>query len=440
MPSRGAVQAPRSGERGRDRGIDLGASPVGVSVRAGWVFGPLQPFVEPGLRQSRLPAISGIALRVYDAVYTVEVVVEHANEEYGSATRRPVVGPVAQTPSSVLASVLPSEVASKMRAGNAALAGWLAPQRVPLPRSDAFAVRARLAVQRQVTTWAGEFDTPRYRTKKDGGGVPIGVNILLEFTPNEKVDARKIGMVQAVNSKDLGVPLAINAEVGNRSIAAGRNKGLHIDQLGGHVNPIFYTQPGAAGDTLSSTARAADGRDGFRFLDGTGAEKKRSARIADIPTLEGHGANASQIFESTALALTGAQAGSYYGSVQWGWRTNAAGKFSRLPLTLKSEGAPSASFNAARRLWNTTKTAAGAAHVRLSGVLVRFAAAADTEVAAAPGAASTAKMARGDEVQVTGSGRGAQRDWRHITVTTGANTGLVGWTLNANLTATKPAP
>lgn len=331
-----------------------------------------------------------------------------------------------------------------MRAGNAALASWLAPRAGPSPaaspRPDAFAVRARLALQRQITTWAGEFDTPRYRIKKDGGGNPVGVNILLEFTPNEKVDARRIGMVQAVNSKDLGVPLALNAEVGNRSIAAGRNKGLHIDQLGGHVNPIFYTRPGAAGDTLSSTARAADGRDGFRFLDRTGKEQKRSARIADIPTLGGHGANASQIFESTALALTGAQAGSYYGSVQWGWRTNAAGKFSRLPLTLKSEGAPSASFNAARRLWNATKTAAGTAHVRLSGVLVRFAAAADAGIAAAPGGASTAKMALGDEVQVTGSGPRAQRDWRHITVTSGANTGLVGWTLNANLTATKPTP
>jgi hypothetical protein len=62
-------------------------------------------------------------------------------------------------------------------------------------------------------------------------------------------------------------------------------------------------------------------------------------------------------------------------------------------------------------LWNATATAAGTAHVRL-----------------------------GDELQVTDAGRGAHRGWRHVTVTSGITVGLVGWTLNANLQAARPAP
>lgn len=377
---------------------------------------------------------------VHPAANYAETVPEQAYEEDQAAILRIIPRGVAGQEGTKGPASWPAGLATKLQEDSAAVAQRPATRPDQPHATGAFAVRSRLAVQRQIPTWAGEFDTVRYRTKKDGGGTPIGVDILLEFTPNEKADARKIGMTQAVNSKDLGVPLAINAEVGGRSIAAGRNKGLHIDQLGGRVNPIFYTQPGAAGDTLASTARAADGRDGFRFIDTAGNERKRSARIADTPTLGGHGANASQIFESTALALTGTQAGSYYGSVQWGWRTNATGKFSRLPLTLKSEGAPSASFNAARRLWNATKTAAGVAHVRLSGVLVRFATADDVEIADKPVGATTGKLALGDEVQVTDAGRGAQRDWRHVTVTSGTAIGLVGWTLNANLQSTRPAP
>ena len=73
-------------------------------------------------------------------------------------------------------------------------------------------------------------------------------------------------------------------------------------------------------------------------------------------------------------------------------------------------------------------------------MLVRFAAAADVEIADTPAGATSAKLGLGDEVQVTDAGRGAHRDWRHVTVTSGTATGLVGWTLKANLQAARPAP
>jgi hypothetical protein len=332
-----------------------------------------------------------------------------------------------------------AELRLKQAAGNAAVTSWLAPPTVRA--TDAVALR-RAIVQRVVSSWGGDFDTPTYRTEKDGAGNPVGVKIKLEFTPNDKADSTRIGMTQAVNSKDVGVPVAADAETGGRSVAAGASKGLHIDQLAGFVNPIFYTKAGAAGDTLASTARAADGRDGFRFLDNTGALKERSARIEDTPVLDPHGANASQIFESTAIAMRGVQAGVYYGSVRWGWRTNAAGKFHRLPLTLVSDDAPSASFNAARRLWNTTKTAAGVAHVRLSGVLTRFAVADDVEMVADPAdpaATLVGKLAKADRLQIVDGVRKSGKDWLKGTATSGTQIGLVGWTFKGDVTDVKPA-
>jgi hypothetical protein len=187
----------------------------------------------------------------------------------------------------------------------------------------------RLRVQRAVTTWGGEWDTIRYRTSKQGG-VPVGVKIAIEFEPNEKVDAKRIGIVQGVVSSDLGAPLALAPETGARSTTKGRLKGFHIDQLPGFVNPLYPTTKGKAGQSLGTTPvlgmrNPGGGRHGWRFTEKDGTVKSRSAQMNDEPALPAHGANASQIFETTALAIEGAQTGTSYGSVRWGWRTNAAG-------------------------------------------------------------------------------------------------------------------
>ena len=91
--------------------------------------------------------------------------------------------------------------------------------------------------------------------------------------------------------------------------------------------------------------------------------------MKDRPILPGRGNNAEQVFESAALAVEGRQAGSYMGSVEWGWRVDAAGKFARLPLTLKSKDVPSSGFMNAAKAWNsstvagTTKTSADPTNV-----------------------------------------------------------------------------
>src|SRR5260370_38292749 len=82
----------------------------------------------------------------------------------------------------------------------------------------------------------------------------------------------------------------------------------------------------------------------------------------DIPALGTHGANAKQVFETTAMAFSGHQVGTYSRPVTWGWQTNAKGKFSRIPFALLSNDVPTGTFAAAAGVWNATKTAAGAAH------------------------------------------------------------------------------
>jgi hypothetical protein len=66
-----------------------------------------------------------------------------------------------------------------------------------------------------------------------------------------------------------------------------------------------------------------------------------------------------EIFETTALATRGAQIGTYYGSVRWGWRTDRSGTHTKIPLTKVSEGIPSSIFMKAAEIWNAARTSTG---------------------------------------------------------------------------------
>ena len=66
----------------------------------------------------------------------------------------------------------------------------------------------------------------------------------------------------------------------------------------------------------------------------------------------------------TALAIKGAQAGTYYGSVRWGWRTDAAGAHTKVDLAKVTEGIPSSTFLKAGAIWNASKTPGRQGHGR----------------------------------------------------------------------------
>src|SRR6185295_15834809 len=90
-----------------------------------------------------------------------------------------------------------------------------------------------------------------------------------------------------------------------------------------------------------------DGMGQFGFRKKSGADwVKEPAELDDWPTIPASVGkkNSGQIFETTALAISGTQKDAYYGSVQWGWTRNDAADFSLVELKAVSQGTPSSIF------------------------------------------------------------------------------------------------
>jgi len=227
-----------------------------------------------------------------------------------------------------------------------------------------------VGVQRAVETLGGEWDTGTYKVVNDGAN-DIGVEMdRLIFKAKDPVDATKIGLTQMVNSIENGSPTALNPTVQSRSIPAGKtDAGSHIDRLAERANPMYgMNDPTDAKKTLGGSVTAGNSQWGFHYrakpTDATA--QHQDANLYDRPTLPAHGANSSQLFETSALAVEGTQAGTFYGSVRWGWRSDATNKLTIEPLSVVSVGVPSATFRQASTLWNAGKTSTGADTVGLT--------------------------------------------------------------------------
>jgi hypothetical protein len=227
------------------------------------------------------------------------------------------------------------------------------------------------AFVQRVDTLGGTWSTDSYRLTFDAAGNHEGCEVdRLRFKPNEQVDATRIGLVQAVTSRESGSVTAINPTVDTRSIPAGQtDEGLHIDRMASRRNPVYgMDDPTVANPTLGSSTPASNAEWGHRFrlsFLGMSVPLEQDATLYDGPALPGHGPNSSQIFETTALAVSGAQAGTHYGSVRWGWQSDASNNASLIPLSLVSVGVPTVSFRAASELWNENPTSTGAATLDL---------------------------------------------------------------------------
>jgi hypothetical protein len=236
---------------------------------------------------------------------------------------------------------------------------------------------APVGIQRSVQTLGGKWDTDTYALVNTGGK-DIGVTMdRLHFKAEDPVDATKIGLTQMVNSIDNGSPIALNPTVRSRSIPADKpDAGSHIDRLAERSNPIYGMEnPTDTGKTLGGSVPASNSQWGYHYKTNPEASPGRAAARAipqhqdatlyDKPTLPAHGPNASQLFETSALAVEGRQAGTFYGSVRWGWRADASNKVTIEPLAVVSVGVPSATFTQSATLWNAGKTSTGADTVHL---------------------------------------------------------------------------
>ena len=139
------------------------------------------------------------------------------------------------------------------------------------------------------------------------------------------------GAVGQVRGGDLHSP----RHVQNRSIKSGtRSRSTPAGRRARPTKAPTSTAraPTTTRSTRSTTRRARRsrtgarspgwGEHGFHYKDSTGALKERDGKLIDRPRLSGSATDARQIFETTAIATKGAQAGTYYGSVRWGWRTD----------------------------------------------------------------------------------------------------------------------
>jgi LysM repeat protein len=245
---------------------------------------------------------------------------------------------------------------------------------------------AEADIQRMPETYGGEWTPTAYTATNTGAGVGkgVGAHIDLHFDPGELVFADAIGLIQTVKTlTNTAADPALNQTsfpAGNKSrfaldgSATEPDLGRAIDQGDGgtpNTTPLYAVEEPAGQDSSSLTdhpvfrnadpSRGARGNQGFghhgfrrQNPDGTVAED--DAVLNDTPnrTVGFAGQQWRQTFEVAALCLTGPMAGTYLGSVEWGWQVDAAGNctLNPNPVSVVSMGAPSSNFMAAAEKWN----------------------------------------------------------------------------------------
>jgi hypothetical protein len=118
---------------------------------------------------------------------------------------------------------------------------------------------------------------------------------------------------------------------------------------------------------------ASRGQHGYHYRDATNNLRHEKAFLIDKPLRSRAQKDSRHIFETAALAIKGAQAGTYLGSVRWGWRTDGSGTFTKLPVSKVSDGVPSSTFVKSAEIWNASKSSTGANTVDLPIVDVKIA-------------------------------------------------------------------
>jgi hypothetical protein len=173
--------------------------------------------------------------------------------------------------------------------------------------------------------------------------------------------------------------------MGARALVKGESDpGRFIDQtdLGGtgnkqapNTSPLYATnaQQGATPTKLTEGvpppetvgADAGYGKDrfgefGFRKKKPDGTFEQKDATLADGPGsfITFNKQEFEMKFEVAALALSGPMTNTYLGSVEWGWKCDAAGTSTLDPpaIRLISPGLPTSAFVDAAKKWNAAKT------------------------------------------------------------------------------------
>lgn len=290
----------------------------------------------------------------------------------------------------------------------------------------------------KLPTHFGEFEDYKYGDIETTAGDKIGVEMYMKFHPGNNARSKVIGLSQTAEGKLNGTQIT-QGIYGQRSATSGAGIGYFIDRVDKRVSPIYGTSNTlkaggsatnladyeASGFTALTAAQKASIRTsmgvtginysggskyGYRYVE-NGAYKTQSAELYDSPMLGGAGNNSEQIFETTALALEGSQQGIYYGSVEWGWRIDNKGTFTRLPFKVISQGVPSVNYLTAATIWNASKATFGFVTTRATDLLDG-------------GLSKIAAIPNNTELEPTGR-TGASGGNTYIEVNYAGNTGVV---------------
>lgn len=221
---------------------------------------------------------------------------------------------------------------------------------------------------KKVLTMGGEWEAnPQEYNNVVGGNIPVrGVDIKIEFTPNASVNATKIGLTQMITSLDNNQPSQAGSDQDKFrqqqeiQIQNGPHEGSMIDRGGhAHNNPIYGSEINPTGD-IKQTTFHQDEQGHSQLGRCVPGEDPVKAMLSDTPHRQAPLLpNSRQEFESTALALDGVQAGTYYGSVQWGWETDGQGAFRMIDFDMKNFGNPTPRFLASAQQWNQGRSNVG---------------------------------------------------------------------------------
>jgi hypothetical protein len=285
----------------------------------------------------------------------------------------------------------------------------------------------------------GTFEDVTYDYLTDAAGARIGVEMYLRFHPGANARSDVIALTQAARGVQSGAVFAPGVQ-GLHQATSGAGAGWFIDQYAGNPNPLYGATPHVrqGGDAskpadyetydvtpLTKAEQAKDakssgihgrhytgaGQHGFRKVV-NGNFVTQPAELWDAPTFGAVYRNSSQTFETAALAVEGPQRSTYYGSVEWGWQTDAQGALKKLPFRLLSQGVPSVNFLTAATIWNSSR------------VDFAYEVTAQTNMLSAVTFAPITPLAQG--AQVTPTGRTATSGTTaYLEVSMGSYTGLV---------------
>ncbi|MCB9235678.1 MAG: DUF4157 domain-containing protein [Bacteroidia bacterium] len=303
---------------------------------------------------------------------------------------------------------------------------------------------------KKLKTHQGEFEDVSYTTIKQDGK-EIGVDIYLKFHPGDTINATKIGMTQSLKPYEEGTPSVAEPYKANYLVNEGDAKGNYMDQLVAYRNPMYATsnEPANAADQEDMAKYATPspvekltrdekkslkdndkmtgreykgwGEHGYHYKEGENV-KSKDAELHDNPNRPAAKKNSGQIFETTALAIEGAQKGTYFGSVKWGWTRDNNGAFKKLDFELVSDALPSNNFMASAKKWNSAKA-------KGSSVIT----ADNTKLQDENTMANLGNLSKNTKVTEHSSGEANGKKYSLITVNDGPLKDKRGWVLQGNV-------